>query len=243
MRLDWHEIRQPTADDFYEVLWEAPVEGGYTARVQRVLRQHHPFYHHGEIRVEMIDPRGSAHGNPTINPFHSETAAKAAAESYLDRRYPSGQLRPRSRPAAHREPQRFPITGAYANDCPFCETHNALLETGRDPEQPSHWLFQCRDCGRWFRQIGVPATEWEFIDEPRRSGGGGYARVRHSGRLRRFPTRKPISDPTYSREWSGVTGAPRARGLTCATCGRGVHREGDSYYCPWCDDYVRTVSR
>jgi len=60
---------------------------------------------------------------------------------------------------------------------------------------------------------------------------------------RRYPTSKKPGDPTYSSQWSGVTGAPVARGLSCPKCGGKVHKEGDSLYCPYCDDYVRAVKR
>ena len=54
----------------------------------------------------------------------------------------------------------------------------------------------------------------------------------------RYKTRKPPSDPTYSAEWSGVTYAPRCLGCRCPKCRGPVHHEGDSHYCPGCDDYV-----
>jgi len=57
----------------------------------------------------------------------------------------------------------------------------------------------------------------------------------------RHVTRKSKDDPTYSAQWSGVTHAPIARGLHCSICGKHVHKESDSYYCPYCDDYVRTM--
>lgn len=59
----------------------------------------------------------------------------------------------------------------------------------------------------------------------------------------RYKTNKPKTDPTYSPEWSGVTGAPKAKGKACAKCGGPVHKESDSYYCPACDDYVKTVEK
>lgn len=58
---------------------------------------------------------------------------------------------------------------------------------------------------------------------------------------KRYPTIKKPGDPTYSAQWSGVTGAPRARGKSCPRCGGAVHREGGSFYCPHCDDYVSAV--
>lgn len=54
----------------------------------------------------------------------------------------------------------------------------------------------------------------------------------------RHVTRKRPGDPTYSKEWSGVSYTPHARGKKCVRCGEHVHREGDSHYCPCCDDYV-----
>mgnify|MGYP001606919248 CR=1 FL=1 len=57
---------------------------------------------------------------------------------------------------------------------------------------------------------------------------------------RRHSTRKRLGDPTYSAKWSGVTGAPRcfaANALTTACGHECYHHEGDSHYCPGCDDY------
>jgi len=50
---------------------------------------------------------------------------------------------------------------------------------------------------------------------------------------------KPATDPTYSREWSGVTYAPACVYCKCPNCGGHTHHEGGSHYCPACDDYVR----
>ena len=61
--------------------------------------------------------------------------------------------------------------------------------------------------------------------------------------LTRYPTIKKPGDPTYSAEWSGVTGAPKARGLHCPRCAGPVHREAGSHYCPHCDDYVAPLDR
>lgn len=54
-------------------------------------------------------------------------------------------------------------------------------------------------------------------------------------------TKKSESDPTYSKEWSGVTYAPTVRGKKCIECGGHVHDEGGNYYCPYCDDYVSVI--
>ena len=56
-------------------------------------------------------------------------------------------------------------------------------------------------------------------------------------------TTKSPKSPTYSPQWSGVTGAPhcRAKGggpVPCPDCGESLHHEGDGgHYCPRCDDY------
>lgn len=93
------------------------------------------------------------------------------------------------------------------------------------------------------------AVEFVELFEANARGAGG---ARHTGGKQRggkgrgpvrYPTTKKPSDPTYSAQWSGVTGAPRSRGLACSRCGGAVHREGDSYYCPSCDDYVTTQRR
>ena len=54
----------------------------------------------------------------------------------------------------------------------------------------------------------------------------------------RHETTKQPGDPTYSKEWSGVTNAPHAEGKHCPRCSEQLHKEGDSHYCPKCDDYV-----
>ena len=59
----------------------------------------------------------------------------------------------------------------------------------------------------------------------------------------RHKTTKSKNNPTYNSQWSGVTFAPTAPGKTCSKCGNHVHKEGDSYYCPFCDDYVKTASK
>ena len=46
---------------------------------------------------------------------------------------------------------------------------------------------------------------------------------------------KDLGDPTFSEAWSGVSGAPHCAGR-CA-CGERLHHEGDSHYCPRCDDF------
>jgi hypothetical protein len=56
----------------------------------------------------------------------------------------------------------------------------------------------------------------------------------------RYPTKKKPGDPTYSKEWSGVTRAPKIRGFVCVKCGGAVYKESDNAYCPYCDDYVGT---
>ena len=58
--------------------------------------------------------------------------------------------------------------------------------------------------------------------------------------MKRYTTRKPKTDSTYNAQWSGVTYAPVTLNRRCAECGKHVHKESDSYYCPYCDDYVRT---
>jgi hypothetical protein len=59
----------------------------------------------------------------------------------------------------------------------------------------------------------------------------------------RYPTDKKPGDPTYNEQWSGVTNAPASRTKVCPKHGTPVHKEGDSWYCPRCDDYVRPENR
>jgi len=66
--------------------------------------------------------------------------------------------------------------------------------------------------------------DWELEPAPRKAHTTRYA-----------TTKKP-SDPTYSAQWSGVTGAPKCAGR-CSTCGGALHHEGDTHYCPSCDDF------
>jgi hypothetical protein len=56
---------------------------------------------------------------------------------------------------------------------------------------------------------------------------------------RRYPTSKKPGDPTYSAQWSGVTGAPKCGKGGCPDCGGRLHHEGGSHYCPYCDDFKR----
>jgi hypothetical protein len=52
-------------------------------------------------------------------------------------------------------------------------------------------------------------------------------------------TTKKVTDPTYSKEWSGVSYAPHCKkGCTCPKCGEKLHNENGNHYCPQCDDYV-----
>ena len=49
---------------------------------------------------------------------------------------------------------------------------------------------------------------------------------------------KSKDDPTYSKQWSGVSYAPHCSyGCTCPTCGERLHLESDTHYCPVCDDF------
>ena len=60
--------------------------------------------------------------------------------------------------------------------------------------------------------------------------------------LIRHECTRPSSDPTFSPEWSGVTGAPHCfRGCVCS-CGEELHLEDGNHYCPRCDDYVRPAN-
>ena len=54
----------------------------------------------------------------------------------------------------------------------------------------------------------------------------------------RHETTKSPKDPTYSKEWSGVSNAPHSK-FKCPDCGEQLHKEGGSFYCPRCDDYKR----
>ena len=56
-------------------------------------------------------------------------------------------------------------------------------------------------------------------------------------RVRRYKTNKDPSSPTFSKEWSGVTGAPKCQAGSCGSCGGTLHHEGGSHYCPTCDDF------
>lgn len=49
-------------------------------------------------------------------------------------------------------------------------------------------------------------------------------------------TTKSKKDPTYNKEWSGVSFAPHSM-YNCPDCGERLHDEDGNYYCPVCDDY------
>ena len=55
----------------------------------------------------------------------------------------------------------------------------------------------------------------------------------------RHPTTKSPTDPTFSKEWSGVSYAKHCNyGCACKDCGERLHLEGhDAHYCPSCDDF------
>ena len=52
-----------------------------------------------------------------------------------------------------------------------------------------------------------------------------------------YKTLKLPTDPTYDAKWSGVTYAPKCRHGRCSYCNYPLHHEGDSHYCPGCDDF------
>jgi ribosomal protein L37AE/L43A len=54
--------------------------------------------------------------------------------------------------------------------------------------------------------------------------------------IRKHKTNKPITSPTYNKQWSGVSYGPHSK-YTCPDCGERLHKESDSYYCPKCDDF------
>lgn len=56
--------------------------------------------------------------------------------------------------------------------------------------------------------------------------------------MKKYPCRKLASDPTYSPEWSGKTGAPLCPSGCACGCGKRLHLEGHgAHYCPHCDDF------
>jgi hypothetical protein len=75
----------------------------------------------------------------------------------------------------HHAGKRFSCRGYYGNDCPYCNTHNAIIE---------HYVsglglvYQCRDrCKTWFKLVcdkplltnPAAGREWEEIDPPKES--------------------------------------------------------------------------
>ncbi len=52
----------------------------------------------------------------------------------------------------------------------------------------------------------------------------------------RHTTTKPKTNPTYNEKWSGVSYMPHSS-KRCEVCAEQLHEEGDSLYCPTCDDY------
>ena len=53
-------------------------------------------------------------------------------------------------------------------------------------------------------------------------------------------TTKNKNDPTYSKEWSGVSYAEHSK-YFCPDCGEQLHDEDENYYCPVCDDYKSVI--
>lgn len=58
----------------------------------------------------------------------------------------------------------------------------------------------------------------------------------------RHKCNKPKNDPTYNKEWSGVSYAKHSRYI-CPDCGETLHDEDENYYCPRCDDYKNVYKR
>jgi len=55
---------------------------------------------------------------------------------------------------------RHQMRGAYGNDCPYCQHHNAILRKLD--------AYACRDCGRWFYidLHGPHAPCWYDLKDP-----------------------------------------------------------------------------
>ena len=51
---------------------------------------------------------------------------------------------------------------------------------------------------------------------------------------------KSENDPTFSKEWSGVSYADHS-GYNCPNCGEKTHDEAGNLYCPRCDNYVGSI--
>ncbi len=106
--------------------------------------------------------------------------------------------------------------------------------SGRRGDSDKHWVFKyTQDNGLY-----VPYGSGDNANQLDR------VLTRDINEATRYPTDKKPGDPTYSAQWSGVTGAPKAKGKACPRCGGAVHQEGvggESYYCPRCDDYVSPI--
>ena len=60
----------------------------------------------------------------------------------------------------------YPMTGAYKNDCPFCQTHNAILQSLKDG-------YFCRDCGSTFDRFQDDRGVWKYRLVERHHRGRG----------------------------------------------------------------------
>jgi len=106
---------------------------------------------------------------------------------------------------------------------------------------------------------GLPVSLYEYeydivSESPKKKNKGWREKADHTGKaprhriasiskelksMGRHQTIKSPSDPTYSKEWSGVSYAPHAKGKHCPDCGENLHKEAGSFYCPKCDNYKR----
>ena len=126
----------------------------------------------------------------------------------------------------------FEAEGRDGNLCTGCHP-----EEEDEEEEDDEVVFSCRSCGyRWGSEDedaeAVPVDTCARCDPaPLRNPMGRHTTIKRPG------------DPTFSKEWSGVSRAPTARGVVCSRCGGHVHREAGEYYCPYDDDYVRIVRR
>lgn len=178
MKLNWREYAPGELPGFKYRAVLAAVDLKHTAQITHGLNP----AGREEIYARIVDFDGLPTNAMVGGPFGTDIAAKRAVESYLDRHTPSGARKPRPEPKKDKDAGKlYPRTGYYANDCPFCHTHNALLSEHVGLQE---FMWQCRDCKRWFQAVGD--DQWRVL--PGKPSGARFSPA--GGKKRHAPKRE-----------------------------------------------------
>lgn len=198
--------------------------------------------------IDELRKRAATEPNPSLRECYASDLEKATAKLVRGKDLTPAQREDVKRQFVNRlTPQnRHQAFGAYVNEEPDPDSEAGVFathgypqgaESGSDDEWIDSHAFYIRRDGSIASRPGRAEPETLASKAVRarlhKDANAEFAKAQ----ARRYPTTKKPGDPTYSAEWSGVTGAPVARGKTCPDCGGKLHREGDSFYCPSCDDY------